>query len=143
MSHVISAGIVSLEGAQRVVGAALDEAGRRGLPIAVAVTGPAGDLKAFARNDGVAPLAALTAQRKCWSVTTTWRSTKEFGAILKEGIEAEPELFHGMLRIGQMTAIEGGVPLRSGEWIIGAVGVSGASSVEDQELAEFAAAALA
>jgi uncharacterized protein GlcG (DUF336 family) len=143
MADVIASGMISLEGAERVKRAALDEAEKRGLRIAVAVTGPAGDLKAFARQDGVAPLAALTAQRKCWSVATTWRSTQEFGAILKESLEVEPELFHGMLMVGQMTAIEGGVPIRSGAWMVGTVAVSGASSVEDRELAELAAKALA
>jgi glc operon protein GlcG len=143
MDDIVESGVLSLAGAQRVSEAAIAAAKARGLSIAVAVSGPAGDLRAFARMDGVAPLAAETARRKCWTVAITGgRSTRDFGEGLKGYLAEEPQLFHGMLRIGDMVAFPGGVPIRSHGLVIGAVAVSGASSVEDHELAEQATLAL-
>ncbi len=133
---------ITLDGARKVVEAALAEAGRRGVAVAVVVTRLAGDPVMLVRMDGVAPLAAETARRKCWSVGLTRRGTRAFGDIIKAELEVEPELFHGMLKIGDMMAIAGGVPITAGGHIVGAVGVSGASSDDDHDIAEIAAAAI-
>jgi glc operon protein GlcG len=133
---------LSLDRAQRAVDVALAEASARGLRIAVAVTGTSGDLIAFARMDGVAPLAAETARRKCSTVGLTWKSTAEFAAMLRDGQAREPHLPLGMLSIGEAIAIGGGVPVRAGSQLIGAIGVSGASSDEDDALAQTAADAI-
>jgi uncharacterized protein GlcG (DUF336 family) len=143
MSDTQPTAIVTLDGARKVVDAALAEADRRGVRVAVVVTRLAGDPVMLVRMDGVAPLAAETARRKCWSVGLTRRGTRAFGEMLKSEMDAEPELFHGMLRIGDMTAIAGGVPIVVEGEIVGAVGVSGASSDDDHEIAEIAAGALA
>lgn len=140
---MIEAGTIGLTGARMLVDAAVSDAERRGLRVCVAVTGIAGDLIAFARMDGVPPLAAETSRRKCWTVVTTRRSTRDFGAMLKSDLQAEPELFHGMLKVGDMIAIEGGVPLIAAGLFVGAVAVSGASSDEDHAIAEGAAELIA
>ena len=140
MSYVIEGGTVNLAGARMIVDAAVADAEKRGLRVCVAVTGIGGDLVALARMDGVAPLAGETARRKCWSVVTTRRSTRDFGAMLKSDLQVEPELFHGMLKVGDMVAIEGGVPLIAKGLFVGAVAVSGASSDEDHAIAAAAAA---
>jgi uncharacterized protein GlcG (DUF336 family) len=142
MGDVIESGIISLAGAQRVVEAAVATAQARGLSIAVAVTGPAGDLRAFARMDGASALAGETARRKCWTVTLTGRATRDTGERFKGYLSDEPQLFHGLVRIGEMAPFPGGVPIRSGERFVGAVGVSGASSLEDHEFAERAASTI-
>ena len=126
---------LTLAAAQALVEAALSLARDRGLSVAVAICGPAGDLRAFARMDTVAPLAGETARRKCWTVIMTGRSTREFGERMRGWQETEPEVFHGMVRIGEMAPIAGGVPIRFGTSLIGAIGVSGASSVDDHEVA--------
>ena len=143
MSYVIAAGTIGLAGARMLVDAAVSDAQSRDLRVCVAVTGIAGDLVAFARMYGVPPLAGETARRKCWSVVTTRKSTREFGAMLKSDLDVEPELFHGMLKVGDMVAIEGGVPLIASGLFIGAVAVSGASSEEDHAIAAGAAELIA
>src|SRR5262249_19579620 len=112
----------------------------RGLSIAVAVSGPGGDLCAFARMDGASPLAGETARRKCWTVSMTRRATRDTGESLRGYLSDEPQGFYGILRLGELAAFPGGVPIRSAEHVVGAVAVSGGSSTDDHEIAELAAA---
>jgi uncharacterized protein GlcG (DUF336 family) len=142
MQDVIESGILSLAGAQRVLYAALTAAQARGASIAVAVCGPGGDLQAFARMDGASPLAGETARRKCWTVSMTRRPTRDTGESLQGYLSEEPQVFYGILRIGDIAAFPGGIPIRSGEHFVGAVAVSGGSSGDDHEIAELAAAAI-
>jgi uncharacterized protein GlcG (DUF336 family) len=140
MADALDERTISLEGAQRVLAAALALAGRMKVRVSVAVAGRAGDLKAFARMDGASMLSAETARRKVYTVAMTGMSTQEFGSILKSEMREEPELFHGMMGIEGIIAFAGGVPIRLDGQLIGAVAVSGGTSAQDQEIAEAAAA---
>jgi glc operon protein GlcG len=131
---------ISLEGAQKVLAAALALAGQMKVRASVAVAGRAGDLKAFARMDGASMLSGETARRKVYTVAMTGMATQEFGSILKSEMRDEPELFYGMIGIEGLIAFAGGVPIRLGDHLIGAVAVSGGTSAQDQEIAEAAAA---
>jgi len=142
MADALDERTISLEGAQRVVAAALASAKSMNLRVSVAVAGRAGDLKAFARMDGASMLSGETARRKVHTVAMTGMSTQEFGSILKSEMGEEPELFHGMIGIDGIIAIAGGVPIRLNGQLIGAVAVSGGSSAQDQEIAEAAAGAI-
>src|ERR1700694_285254 len=141
MADVLDERTISLEGAQRVLAAALASAKSMNLRVSVAVAGRAGDLKAFARMDGASMLSGETARRKVYTVAMTGMSTQEFGSILKSEMHEEPELFHGMIGIEGLIAIAGGVPIRLDGKLIGAVAVSGGTSAQDQEIAEAAATA--
>ena len=139
MADAIEERTISLEGAQRVLTAALALAERMKVRVSVAVAGRAGDLKAFARMDGASMLSAETARRKVYTVAATGISTQDFGSILKSEMREEPELFHGMISIEGLIAFAGGVPLRMDGQLIGAVAVSGGTSAQDQEIAQAAA----
>ena len=132
-------GLVTLEAAQAAVAAVTAEAASRGIGVVVAVAAPSGDLLALARMDGVPPLAAESASRKCRTVAMTWRSTESFAASLKGDLETEPEYFHGMHHVGPLMTVGGGVPIVSGDHLIGIAAVSGASTADDIALAELAA----
>jgi uncharacterized protein GlcG (DUF336 family) len=138
MADALDERTISLEGAQRVLAAALALAEQMKVQVSVAVAGRAGDLKAFARMDGASILSAETARRKVDTVAATGMSTQEFGSILKSELREEPELFHGMIGIEGLIAIAGGVPIRLDGQLIGAVAVSGGTSVQDQEIADAA-----
>ena len=142
MAEAIDERTISLEGAQRILSAALASAKTMDLRVSVAVAGRAGDLKAFARMDGASMLSGETARRKVYTVAMTGMSTQEFGSILKSEMPEEPELFHGMIGIDGITAIAGGVPIRLNGQLIGAVAVSGGTSAQDQEIAEAATGAI-
>jgi uncharacterized protein GlcG (DUF336 family) len=136
-------GTISLAAAQAGISAATSAAGARGVGVVVAVAAASGDPIALARMDGVPPLAAESALRKCRTVALTWRSTESFAAALKGDLESEPEFFHGMHHVGPLMTIGGGVPVLIGGSLAGAVAVSGASTADDIGLAELAAAAIA
>jgi glc operon protein GlcG len=133
------AGAITMAEARSIVDAALAEAARRGVRIAVAVSGPAGDLLAFARMDGIPPISAESARYKCLTVALTWKSTADFAASLRGDLDTEPEYFHGMHNIAPLMTVGGGVPLLRDGHLAGAVAVSGASTVDDVAIAEHAA----
>lgn len=136
-------GAVTLAAAQAAVAAAVGEATTRGVAVVVAVGGTAGDLRAFARMDGVPPLAVESALRKIRTVALTWRSTASFAKSLRDDLPTEPEFFHGMHHIGPLMTVGGGVPIHVEGRFAGAVAVSGASTDDDVALAELAAATAA
>ena len=142
MADTIERRTLSLEGAQRVLEAAIDEAARMGRHVSVAVLGADGQLKAFAAMDGASILSTETARKKALTVIKVGKATKDFAAELKAEMAEEPELFHGMLAMEGIAAFGGGVAIRVGGHLVGAVAVSGASSAEDEAIALEAASAV-
>jgi len=136
-------GDVSLEAATAAIDAAVAQAKELGVGVVVAVSAPSGDLVALSRMNGVPPLAAESAMRKCRTVALTWRSTASFAASLNADLEKEPEYFHGMHHVGPLMTIGGGVPIVIDGHLAGVVAVSGASTDDDIALAELAAKAAA
>src|SRR5713101_3659561 len=142
MADTIERRTLSLEGAQRVLDAAIGEATRAGLHVSIAVLGTDGQLKAFAAMDGASILSTETARKKALTVIKVGKGTQAFASELKAELADEPELFHGMLAMDGIAAFGGGMPIRVGEHMVGAVAVSGASSAEDETIAHKAAAVL-
>jgi len=136
------AGGIPLAAAQAGIEAATRAAAERRVGVVVAVAAASGDPIALARMDGVPPLAAESAQRKCRTVALTWRSTESFAAALKGDLATEPEFFHGMHHVGPLMTIGGGVPVLIDGALAGAVAVSGASTEDDIALAGIAASAI-
>lgn len=132
-------GTVSLAAAQAAISAVIAEATSRGVGVVVAVAAASGDLVALARMDGVPPLAAESAARKCRTVALTWRSTASFAASLKGDLATEPEYFHGMHHVGPLMTVGGGVPIVVDGRLAGVAAVSGASTDDDIALADLAA----
>jgi uncharacterized protein GlcG (DUF336 family) len=133
------AGGVPLEAAQRAIATVTAEARKRGVGVVVAIAAPSGDLIALARMDGVPPLAAESAMRKCRTVSLTWRSTASFAESLRNDLDTEPEYFHGMHHVGPLMTVGGGMPIIVAERLVGVAAVSGASTEDDIALAELAA----
>src|SRR5713226_4315908 len=133
MADTIERRTLSLEGAQRVLEAAIGEATRAGLHVSVAVLGTDGQLKAFATMDGASILSTETARKKALTVIKVGKGTQAFASELKAEMADQPELFHGMLAMDVIATFGGGVPLRVGGHTVGAIAVSGASSAQDEE----------
>lgn len=131
-------GTLSLAVAQSAIAAVTSQAMARGLGVVVAIAAPSGDLIALGRMDGVPPLAAESAMRKCRTVALTWRSTESFAASLRGDLASEPEYFHGMHHVGPMMTVGGGVPIVKDGALTGVAAVSGASTADDISLAELA-----
>ena len=133
---------MGLASAQQITAQALAEAGRLGVRISVAVTDEAGVLLAFARMDGATRLSARTAADKTQTVILTGRATLDLGREWREKLGAEPELFYGMIARPDVVPFGGGVPVLVDGRLAGAVAVSGATSLQDHEIAARSAAAV-
>ena len=133
---------LGLTEARQLADEAVNEAGRLQLRISVAVTDEAGALLAFARMDGATRLSARTAVDKTQTVILTGKPTLEFGRNLRVDLGDEPELFHGMIARRDLVPFGGGVPLLIAGRLVGAVAVSGATSIQDHEIAQRAASLL-
>jgi uncharacterized protein GlcG (DUF336 family) len=124
---------LTLEGARRALEAAVREADRLGVAVCVAVADAAGDLLAFARMDGAPLLSASIAQDKAYTVAAFGGlPTHEWFDLIKD----EPPLLHGIVKTDRLVVFGGGVPVRSGGRLVGAVGASGGSAEQDRVVAQ-------
>ena len=133
---------LGLTEARQIVEMTLEDASRLGLRISVAVADEAGGLLAFARMDGATRLSARTAVDKTQTVILTGKATLDLGLEWREELGTEPELFHGMIARANVVPFGGGVPVRISGGLAGAVAVSGATSLQDHEIAARAASAV-
>jgi uncharacterized protein GlcG (DUF336 family) len=130
---------VSLRAAQAVVDAACAKAEEIGVPMNVAVVDAGNNLTAFARMDGAWLGSIDIAQNKAYTARSFDMSTKDLAPLCQPnqplfGIHASNQ--------GRLIVFAGGIPLESGEEVIGAIGVSGGSVEQDHEVAEAGVAAL-
>ena len=125
--------VITLEGAKQLAAKAEAEALRRAWTIAVAVVNPEGGLVLFHMIDGTQPGSEQLAVLKARTAARMKRTTK----VLEDGVAGgRPAL----LSLPGLVMLEGGVPIVEDGEMIGAIGISGMSSLQDGEIA---AAALA
>src|ERR1043165_3319487 len=123
---------LTIEGAKRVIAAAVAEAKRLNAPGGViAVVDDGGNLMALERLDGTFAAGATISIGKARTAVLFKRPTKVFEDIIKNGrtaMVALPDNF--------FTPLQGGIPIVIDGQIVGGVGVSGAASAQqDEELA--------
>ena len=132
-----SAGL-TLAAARRSVAAAQADARAMRVAMSVAIVDSGGQLVAFERMDAADLVTITLARDKAWTALANGMSTGDLAPLVQPGAE-----FYGYDSIdgGRMIVFAGGLPLRAGNVLVGAVGVSGGSSAEDQRAAEAAVAA--
>jgi glc operon protein GlcG len=122
--------------AQEIVRLIVNQAGEMQKAVAVAVVDPHGELVAFARMDEV-PLPSISiAINKAWTAARAQKPTKEIGDKVRHPEKGFDIAYYGDPRF---VGWGGGIPLVRDGQVIGAVGVSGLSSVEDVSLATLGA----
>jgi glc operon protein GlcG len=121
---------LTIEGARKVIGAAVAEAKRLGTTGVIAVVDDGGHLMALERIDGTFPAGSSISIGKARTAVLFKRPTKFFeDAVVAKGRTA-------MVALDDFTPLQGGVPIVLDGEIIGGVGVSGAASAaQDEELA--------
>jgi uncharacterized protein GlcG (DUF336 family) len=129
---------VTLSTAQAVVEAARAKAEEIGVPMNIAVVDDGNNLTAFARMDGAWLGSIDIAQNKAYTARSFDMSTKDLAPLCQPnqplfGIHASNQ--------GRLIIFAGGIPLQSGDRVVGAIGVSGGSVEQDQEVAEAGIAA--
>jgi len=130
---------LTIEGAKKVIAGAVTYAKKNNAPGGViAVVDEGGNLMALERLDGTFAAGANISIGKARTAVLFKRPTKAFEDIIKNGrtaMVALPDAY--------FTPLQGGVPITIDGQIVGAVGVSGAASAQqDEELAMTAAAAV-
>ena len=122
---------ISLENAKKAAAPALAEAAKNNWRVAVAIVGPAGTLIYYEKMDNTQLGSAEVAIDKARTATLFKRPTKAFQDALAGGGEGLRILtFKGVV------AAEGGIPLVMDGKIVGAIGVSGATSAQDAQCAK-------
>lgn len=128
---------LTLEGARKVIAAAQAEAKNKNAPGGViAVVDEGGNLMALERLDSTFAAGANISIGKARTAALFKKPTKVFEDIIKNGRTS-------MVALKDFTPLQGGVPIEFQGAVIGAVGVSGAASAQqDEELAIAGANAL-
>ncbi len=122
---------VTHEQARKAIAAAVADAKKLNLPVAIAVVDTAGQLVAFERMDNTLTGSIAVSQDKAVSAAIFRRPTKVFQDALAAGGAGLR-----ILTLRGASAIEGGIPLMADGMIVGAIGVSGASGEQDSVLAK-------
>ena len=123
-AQVASESTISADAALEVVAGALRQCRADGQKVSVTVVDTAGRVKASVRDDGAAPHTAEHSMRKAYTALSYKTPSAEYGkrAAEAKGVAIGPQL------LPNITTAAGGVPIRSGDMVIGAVGVSGTPS---------------
>lgn len=127
--------VLTLEAAKRVAAAAEAEARRNNWAVSIAVVDDSGQLLLFQRMDNAKLVAIDIAIRKARTAAFFQGPTKDLEAEVAGGRTA-------LLPIDGFMPLEGGVPLMSGDQMVGAVGVSGVTGAQDAQCAIAGAATL-
>jgi uncharacterized protein GlcG (DUF336 family) len=127
---------ISLEQAEAVIHAAVEEAKKRNWKMNVAVADSGGNLVAFQRMDGAMLASIQIAEHKARAAVTFRRPTKVF----EDGVQ----LMHlnYLLAFDGIIASRGGIPLIDQGKIIGAIGCSGGADSQDEVVSEAGAAVI-
>lgn len=126
--------VLTLEGAKRVLAAAVAEAKRRNAPGgAIAVVDDGGHLLALERLDNTFAASANIAIGKARTAAIFRKPTKLFEEVVNMGRTT-------MVTLHDFTPLQGGVPISWEGTVVGAIGVSGAASAsQDEDIAVAAA----
>lgn len=129
---------MTLEDARRVLSAAEAKARDIGQPMNVAVVDEGGLLVAFIRMDDAWRGSIEIAVDKAFTSRAFDISTKELGTLSQPGKD-----FYGIhvSNGGRIMVFAGGLPLKANGKVVGAIGVSGGTGTQDQQVAEAGAAA--
>lgn len=137
--HLRTSTTVTYAGARAALDSAIARASELGLALNVAVCDAGGTVLAFARMDGAFAHSGSIAMDKA-------RTVCGFEGIATDdlygGLAGEDAVVRGIANRPGIAAFGGGVPIRVGDDLVGAVGVSGGSAEQDKEVASAGAAAV-
>src|SRR6266576_5524780 len=126
MANVVKKHSIASELAQKMVDAAVAKARELGVCENVAILDDGGNLKAFSRMDGAPFLCIEMAQNKAYTALLGV-STQDFFNF----IQSDPSLLAGIPTLSRMAAWGGGFPIKVDGEVVGAIGVSGAPTVQN------------
>jgi uncharacterized protein GlcG (DUF336 family) len=130
---------ITAAAAELAIDAAAKVADANGAPSVVVVVDESGHLKAARRMDGASFAATRIAEDKAYTASAFGVATRDWYGVLQE----DGPLREGMLTgIDRLCTLGGGVAIRAGERVVGAIGVSGGTYDQDHEAAAAGVAAV-
>ena len=128
---------LNLETAKKAAAAAAAEAAKNNWPMCIAVVAPSGDLVYFERMDNCQYASINIAQHKARAAATFRRPTLVFETLLGKGPE-----FTYLTTLDGMIGSRGGNPIVMNGKLVGAIGVSGGTGPQDDQVSQAGVAAL-
>ncbi len=122
---------LSLDYAKQIAGKADSFAKKKGWKISIAIVNSEGNLLYFQRDTDAYSGSIESAIQKARSSNAFQRPTSAFVDAVKQGRI-------GIIGVKVIVALEGGIPLLLDGKHVGAIGISGAKSTEDEEAAKAA-----
>ena len=119
---------LSLEAANKIIAGAIAEAKANNWLVDIAVVDEGGNLLSFQRMDGALIGSVDVAIGKARTASLFRRSTK----VLEEVAKTRPAI----VTLPNSVLLQGGVPVVVNGQTVGAVGVSGVTSQQDEQIAE-------
>src|SRR5689334_16136522 len=129
---------MTLEDARRIIASAEKKAAEIGQPMSIAVVDAGGNLVSHVRMDGAWIGSIDISINKAWTARAFDIATKELAELSQSG-----DQFFGIhvSNHGRVMIFAGGVPIKRGNQVMGAIGVSGGMGKQDQAVAEAGAEA--
>jgi uncharacterized protein GlcG (DUF336 family) len=134
---VVTQKALSLGLARTIAEAALSECKSKGFATSVAVVDRAGQMLVLLRDENASAQTADMSRRKAYTARMFRTSTMEF-----QKRTADP-LYAAQRDVADILALGGGVPIQIGDDVIGGVGSSGSSQVQDDACARAGVAKVA
>ena len=130
--------MVTLQEARKVIAAAEKKAQKIGQPMNIAVADAGGNLVSHVRMDGAWLGSIDISIKKAFTARAFDIATKDLAEPSQPGGQ-----FFGIHASngGRIMIFAGGIPLKRGGKVVGAIGVSGGSGEQDQAVAEAGAGA--
>ena len=119
---------VSMKMALMIIEGALEQCTKDGYKVSVVIVDKAGSVAASVRGDGTNPHTLEFGRLKAYTARTRSQTSLEF-----KNLTDKPENAY-LKQIPNVVAVGGGVPIKAGTEVIGAVGVSGAPGGEKDEV---------
>jgi uncharacterized protein GlcG (DUF336 family) len=119
---------VSMGMALAIIQGALDQCTKDGYKVSVTIVDKAGNVAASIRGDGTNPHTLEFSRLKAYTARTRGQTSLEFMKLTSDPASAY------LRQIPNVVAVGGGVPIKAGTEVIGAVGVSGAPGGEKDEV---------
>jgi len=119
---------VSMAMAMAVMQGVLDQCTKDGYKVSITIVDKAGNVAAQLRGDGTNPHTMEFSRLKAYTSRTRGQTSLEFMKLIADPANAY------LKQIPNTVGVGGGVPIKAGGEVIGAVGVSGAPGGEKDEV---------
>jgi uncharacterized protein GlcG (DUF336 family) len=119
---------ISMGLAMAIIQGTLEQCTKDGYKVSITIVDKAGNVAAQLRGDGTNPHTMEFSRLKAYTSRTRGQTSLEFMKLVADPANAY------LRQIPNVVAVGGGVPIKAGNEVIGAVGVSGAPGGEKDEV---------